>query len=350
MTVATIETHTGSSLAIAQDQDYWSDRQIAALKQLGVKDATPGDLAVFFHQSQRTGLDPFAKQIYMIGRAGKEKDDSGRWHEVTKYTIQTGIDGYRLVARRAADRARETLGYEDNQWCGEDGRWVDVWLSKEHPSAARVTVLRAGQRFSAVALWDEYVQTKKDYNSGEMQPNAMWSKMGAGQLAKCAEALALRKAFPQDLSGIYTTDEMGQAENSAPARQQPEPPKVQTLTEAVASHQELNHVWEPASPEKQAADVADAEVMIDLPDQPERRTEAQSKKLAILIREHKLERDEALSWMSDLIDRKIDSTKQLTKAEASKVIDALQSAKDENANPVTGVVEAELIEPEGWAK
>jgi phage recombination protein Bet len=323
MTVATIEPHAGSSLSISKDQDFWTDRQIAALKQLGMDGASNGDLAVFFHQAQRTGLDPFAKQIYMIGRWSREG---------TKYTIQTGIDGYRLISRRAADAARETLGYEDTQWCGKDGKWMDVWLSPIHPSAARVVVLRNGQRFPGIAMWSEYVQTVK---SGE--PNSMWSKMGAGQLAKCAEALALRKAFPQDLSGIYTVDEMGQSENAAPPRQQA--PKPTTLVDAVAQHQETAAVWEqPGDP-------------IDLPEQPEFRTEAQSKKLAILIRENKLERDEALAWMSGLIDRTIESTKELTKAEASKVIDALSSAKDAGADPVTGeVVEAELVEPEGWAK
>jgi hypothetical protein len=70
-----------SDLAIEADQSFWSDKQVAALRQLGVGDAGNADLAVFFHQAKRTGLDPFAKQIYMIGRWSREG---------TKYTIQTG--------------------------------------------------------------------------------------------------------------------------------------------------------------------------------------------------------------------------------------------------------------------
>lgn len=198
-----VQEHS-TALTIREDQFEFSTQQVAALKQLGVDQATDGDLAVFFHQAKQTGLDPFAKQIYMIGRNAKL--DDGSWGK--KYTIQTGIDGYRLIARRAAKKERESLGYSDTLWCGEDGQWRDVWLARTHPAAAKVTVIRDGQTFAAVALWSEYVQTTRDGS-----PNSMWSKMGANQLAKCAEALALRKAYPQDLSGIYTSEEMGQTEN-----------------------------------------------------------------------------------------------------------------------------------------
>lgn len=198
-----VQEHS-TALSIREDQFAFSPDQVAALKQLGVDQATDGDLSVFFHQAKQTGLDPFAKQIYMIGRNAKL--DDGSWGK--KYTIQTGIDGYRLIARRAAKKEHESLGYGDTLWCGEDGQWRDVWLARTHPSAAKVTVIRDGQQFAAVALWNEYVQTTRDGS-----PNSMWSKMGANQLAKCAEALALRKAYPQDLSGIYTSDEMGQSEN-----------------------------------------------------------------------------------------------------------------------------------------
>ena len=94
-----------SDLTITDKQDGFTDNQIAALQQMGVQDASQGDLAVFFHEVQRTGLDPFARQIYMIGRRTKV---DGQW--VTKYTIQTGIDGFRLIARRAADRTHEDFG------------------------------------------------------------------------------------------------------------------------------------------------------------------------------------------------------------------------------------------------
>lgn len=194
--------HGGSELVLGANQTFWTDNQRAALAQIGVQKASDADLAVFFHQSQRTGLDPFAKQIYMIERKGKQ-------------TIQTGIDGFRLIARRTIDRTKEGFGYRPTLWCGRDGQWRDVWLEQEPPAAAKVVVVRGGQEFDAIALFDSYAGKKYDGNL-----NAMWSTQGAHMIAKCAEALALRKAFPQDLSGLCTSEEMAQADNSQTVQSQ----------------------------------------------------------------------------------------------------------------------------------
>ncbi|KAF0647126.1 MULTISPECIES: phage recombination protein Bet [Streptomyces] len=193
---------TGGALAIRPDQTQWTEQQATVLRQSGIGDTvTRAELDGFLHLCQRTGLDPFSRQIYLIGRWDKR---AGR--EV--YTPQTGIDGYRVVARRAVAKSGGSYGYEDTLWCDPSGRWRDVWLADEPPAAAKVTVLRDGLRFSAVALYREYVQTNRDG-----KPIGLWAKMPAGQLGKCAEALALRKAFPHDLAGVYTTEEMGQADN-----------------------------------------------------------------------------------------------------------------------------------------
>jgi phage recombination protein Bet len=194
-----------TSLAIADNQDYWTPTQIAALKQLGLAQASPEDLAFFFHQAQRTGLDPFARQIYMINRGGK-------------YGIQTSIDGFRIIAQRSGEYAGQVGPY----WCGEDGVWVDVWLKTTPPIAAKVGVYRSNfdEPLYAVAKWDSYSQPN----------NPIWKKMPDLMLAKCAESLALRKAFPNDMSGIYTDEEMGQAEvvESKPVPQRVELKAVQT--------------------------------------------------------------------------------------------------------------------------
>ncbi|MFG3510205.1 phage recombination protein Bet [Streptomyces sp. NPDC047821] len=190
------------ALAIRPDQTNWTPEQAAVLRQSGINDhVTAAELAGFLHLCQRTQLDPFSRQIYLIGRWDKRAQ-----REV--FTPQTGIDGYRVVAHRVIAASGETFGYEDTMWCDASGRWRDAWLAQEPPAAAKVTVLRNGQRFSAVALFREYVQTNKDG-----RPIGLWGKMPAGQVAKCAEALALRKAFPHDLAGVYTAEEMAQADN-----------------------------------------------------------------------------------------------------------------------------------------
>lgn len=210
-----------TTLSIASEQLEFTDNQIAVLEHLGVSAASTADLNVFFHAAKRTGLDPFAKQIYMISRQGKQ-------------TIQTGIDGYRVVGHREAAKRGETVSVSAPHWGNDDGRWFEFWSKKwGFPTAARITVYRNGQPFTAVALFDEYAGRK--YDGGL---NSMWSSRPAGQLAKCAEALAWRMAFPQDLAGIYTAEEMEQADNNvqAPAYDAP------TATPAVDWEAELAKV------------------------------------------------------------------------------------------------------------
>jgi len=175
-----------NTLAVKTDQDFWDERQLATLVTVGLQGAPRAELAVFLHFCQRTGLDPFARQIYMIPRGGK-------------YTIQASIDGLRLVANRSGN-----YGGQDTQWCGEDGKWVEVWLKNTPPVAARAAVYYKDSPHPVYA-----VAKFSSYNAG----SAIWQKMPDLMIAKCAEALALRKAFPQDLSGIYSQEEMEQSDS-----------------------------------------------------------------------------------------------------------------------------------------
>ena len=199
---------TNTALTIAEDQTGFTDQQIAALRQIGLGANTQADVEVFFHQAKRSGLDPFRREIYMITRKTKNGP---------KATIQTGIDGFYKIADRVTRATGGTWGIPETLWCGPNGQWRDVWLEETPPAAAKVTVERNGSRFTTVA-------TSAEYNAG----SPMWQKMPARMIAKCAEALAIRRAFPDDLSGLYTSEEMAQADSPAPApSRQPVPPQQQ---------------------------------------------------------------------------------------------------------------------------
>lgn len=188
------------SHVLAAAVEEWGQERIRILKETICPDLNNGQLALFLEVCSRKKLDPFARQIYAVTRNAKERVN-GEWRWTKKMTIQTGIDGFRTVAQRTGAYRGQVGPY----WCGDDGKWVDVWLSSESPRAARVGVLRAdfSEPLYAVALFDEYKQTDKNGNL-----NSMWSKFTTVMLAKCAEALALRKAFPEELSGLYTSDEI----------------------------------------------------------------------------------------------------------------------------------------------
>jgi phage recombination protein Bet len=169
---------TSSSLAL------WTPEQTQLISTTIAPGCSNDELRLFAYACQRTGLDPFSKQIYAIKRGGK-------------MTIQAGIDGLRSIAERTGQ-----LDGSETLWCGDDGVWTDVWLGSKPPAAAKTTIWRkgAGHPFTGVARF-------ADYNAGQ----GLWTKMGTTMIAKCSEALALRKAFPADLSGVYSTDEMDQA-------------------------------------------------------------------------------------------------------------------------------------------
>lgn len=202
---------TGGALALRGDQTEWTPVQRAALGHLGIEDAPTGDQHVFLHVAQRTGLDPFAKQIYMIPR--KQTGRNGQ-PDVIKWTIQTGIDGFRLIAEKHAQYA----GTLDPEWCGDDGEWRETWTDRKPPTMARVKVLRH-DRAHPISLPVRFAEFAATFANGDLQ--GQWKTKPAHMIGKVAEAAALRKAFPQNLSGLITDDEAARDDlgrNEAPSQ------------------------------------------------------------------------------------------------------------------------------------
>lgn len=248
--------------------NYIESKKDVIVKMLGLENATPQDLDVAFTQFKRTGLDPVTRQIYAIVNNGK-------------LSIMASIDGFRLIAERTGAYEGQTAP----QWCGDDGKWVDVWLKKEPPRAARIGVYKTKFRepLYAIALFDEYAgRYAYDDKYGKFKKGDltfMWAKMPALMISKVAEALALRKGFPNETSGIYSTEEMEQSN---------EPKEVNTSMNTHAAIE--GHNTEKITEQKQSGQIDFANYTINFG------KSMRGKKLSdISIEEHR----SALTWISE---------------------------------------------------
>jgi len=175
-------------------EQYWTPEQAQIVKRTIAPNLTMDEMVIFAHICQRVQLDPFAKQIYAIKRGGT-------------MCIQTAIDGFRLVAERTG---KYSPGQDTEFLTDDKGKLIGakVYVKKQ-------TADGTWHQISATALLSEYSP-----NSG------LWGKMPSVMIEKCAEARALRRAFPADLSGLYTSDEMDQAQAPSMAPTLEETPKI----------------------------------------------------------------------------------------------------------------------------
>lgn len=181
-------------------QNHFNQKQIDILKNSICKGVSNEEFEIFLMACTKTQLDPFMKQIYAVKRKSKKPD--GTWGETM--TIQTGIDGYRLIAERTGHYAP---GPEPTYVHDAQGNLVSAtsYIKKQTRDGTWHIV-------SASAYVDEYMQTFTDKQTGQKTPTGLWQNMPRTMLAKCAESQALRKAFPAEMSGLYTKEEMIQAE------------------------------------------------------------------------------------------------------------------------------------------
>lgn len=213
-----------NSLALVK----FGEEEIKLIKSSKCPDSTDAEFKLFVYDCQSRGLNPLKNEIHFIKRNSynpKTGKSEGR------ATHQVGIDGFRIIAQRSGEYRGQTKV--------EFGEVMN-FMGQKVPEYAEVGVYRQGFEGAVYgrAYFSEYAQVFKD------KMGSMWAKMPRGQIAKCAEALALRRAFPDCLAGLYTPDEMGQAENTIDA------PKKEKASVKVVEKKEPEKIPELSEKEK----------------------------------------------------------------------------------------------------
>lgn len=205
----------------------YTREQSELIRRTFAQGTTDDEFSLFLATAQRLGLDVFARQLFAVKRWTRA---AGR--EVMQ--IQISIDGYRSIAERTGEMNGSKI-----EWCDEDGRWVDVWLGKGPPAAAKATIYRKGcdYPFVAVARFVDYQQTNK---SGA--PSGLWGTQGALMIGKCAEALALRRAFPSATAGTYAPEELDRDVSDEP------PARVVDVLDRAPARQAIDESYAKALP------------------------------------------------------------------------------------------------------
>jgi phage recombination protein Bet len=264
------------SEALAPTAPVVTADQMALVKQTVAVGATDAELKLYLYDCVRQGVHPLDRLLHFTKRGGK-------------YTPITSID---LMRIRAADT---------NEYAGSD----DATFTRDEPGippdSATVTVWRLvqGQRypFAATARWSEYCPP-----SGQ---DHMWRKMPYTMIAKCAEALALRKGFPRQLAGLYAREEMDQAGPDLPSTPEPTKPVKQPQNSTAASAQ---------TPPPSNGDTI---------------SPAKQKRLWAIARSKNWKEAEIKEWLADLWN--YDSTAAIKREHYDAICTQLGADKNENA-------------------
>lgn len=216
---------------IRQQSLEYTGKQLDLIRRTVAADCNATEFDLYLEVARRVGLDPFRKQIYAVVY-NKDKEDR------RKMSIITGIDGLRAVAARNRDYRPN----EDATVFEQD----DNLKSDANPKGLVKAVVKCWKlgadnqwyQLAGEAYWEEFAPLKDDCEEWEWKdtgevwadsgkpkkkkvpkngaevkrvPDGKWATMPHVMLAKCAEAQALRKGWPEDLSGIYAAEEMDQA-------------------------------------------------------------------------------------------------------------------------------------------
>ena len=185
------------SQLVQQTNNEIDSAVLSALKSSLYTGAKDDSIQMVIEYCKACNLDPMQKPVHIMTMWDKNTKSM-------KDTIMPGIGLYRIQAARS------------NKYAGvsepEYGDTVNTKLGGvniSYPEWCKVTVKKligtSIVEFTAKEYWlENYAIAKKDSTA----PNAMWLKRPFGQLAKCAEAQALRKAFPEIITQQPTAEEM----------------------------------------------------------------------------------------------------------------------------------------------
>lgn len=280
------------ALAKRDDEIVVTSEQLDLVKRTVAQGATDAELRLFLYDCQRRGVHPLDRLLHFTKRGGK-------------YVPIVSID---LMRSRAADTG-EYAGNDDAEFDG---------IAKTDGFSARVTVYRLvqGQRcaFSATARWSEYCPP-----AGQ---DTMWKKMPHTMLAKVAESLALRKGFPQQIGGLYSSEEMAQAPEDEQERSQPVQPKDESSQPWMAPP--IRH---PAAPDVQCEKTASSP---QKPANPIAATMADLTTPKQLIAIRAIANANGLNAETVCMEKLNCRPEELSRAAASWFIDDLKSAGNES--------------------
>jgi len=188
------------------------ENQLELIRRTVAPGLTDEEFALFCHVARVRHLDPLQRQIHAVKRTVWDAEKNTY---VEKMSLQTGIDGYRAIANRTGlYMPSERLPQVED--AGKENLRVTVWVKKFSKNDA------AWHEFGSTAYYREFVQTRRNKATNKTEANSMWEKMPVNQLTKCAEALALRRGWPEELGQIYVDEELP---NQEIAYLPPEPPR-----------------------------------------------------------------------------------------------------------------------------
>lgn len=226
------------TLDMVSEMTGYSPAEIALIARTVAIGAPLQELAAFLYACRETGLKPLLRQAYWIRRGGKG-------------SLQVGIDGFRSIA----DSSGAYAGSEAPIFRGE------VKLKERTvPAQASVTVWRivAGHKsaFHGLAFWNEFYP-------GDGPDGAMWRKMPHRMLGKAAEAEALRKGFPAQLSTVTMDAVAGEDEQLVVERTHKPPAPRRTIAEESALYERIYGEDEPERAPVQSPTLPEPELDAD---------------------------------------------------------------------------------------